>query len=559
MKRNWKKVLSLVLALAMVLTMNTSVFATALDAGAEPAVPATEEAAPAETPAAAEAEAGQSETVAPAAEETPAAAEAAEEPAAEAVETETPATAAEEVPAVVNDGAEEAVAEGAESPENLVKSGDPVSGITVKYEKHGSVVSDNAGNLTIAAGSIVGLTGTAVKPVTVTVGEGAKVYVAASPTFKYTNNVDRGDVENINWTGSLKDVQFAGSGTLYFNNTGSVVSVNEANTVNISNFTVVDGDGVVVSANSYNFYINGNKNYSATSFTGLTGSVKFFAMTEETTTPGALPAFAQKVSANDYTISMNAKISAFDGTKFKTASANVTTLNIGEGKDYNFGDIVFYADMNDPANPVYYYYTISKKAETPNVSAVVGNGGDLMEGSWRHDGIDLDEAVAGYLKYIDATTEKIYPTDSTNIEFVLSKSETVPAATVSGWSVYKAGKHEVFKTLDTKEEIQPNTKYYLFARNKSGVNTTTPANNTGFYSDGILVGSFTTKETPDKNGITIPETKEITYLGDTGNTYARANGVLLKDFPVTFKDQDGNTTKKLTVGTRWQRTCKAGG
>ncbi|MBR1451640.1 MAG: hypothetical protein IJ591_07985, partial [Lachnospiraceae bacterium] len=324
------------------------------------------------------------------------------------------------------------------------------------------------------------------------------------------------------------------------------ISINATNTV-----VSTVGEFVLSVNNTYKFYTDDdNDGYDSRSFTGLSGHVEIFVLNYDYNSPDPAPAFAKEISANGYTISMNANISAFDGTTFKTASANVTTLNIGEGKDYNFGDIVFYADMTDPANPAYYYYTISGKAGTPDVSAVVGNGGDLMEGSWRHDGIDLDEAVAGYLKYIDGNeNENNYPDDGEDVEFVLSKSDTVPAATVSGWDVYETGGHKVFSTLDTKEEIQANTKYYLFARNKSGVNTTTPANNTGFYSDGVLVGSFTTKETPDKNGITIPETKEITYLGSAGDTYAQANGVLLKDFPVTFKDQDGNATKKLTVGT----------
>jgi len=85
-KRQWKKILSLVLALAMVFTMNTSVFAAA---NTEVSAPGAESAAQPE------------DTTAPAEAQTPAAEPAAEEPAAAPVEESTPAEepAKEETPA----------------------------------------------------------------------------------------------------------------------------------------------------------------------------------------------------------------------------------------------------------------------------------------------------------------------------------------------------------------------------------------------------------------------------------------------------------------------------
>jgi len=112
-KRQWKKVLSLVLALAMVFSMNTSVFAAEVQAPeATPAVE-TEAPAPAETP---EAEAPAAEEPAPAeapAAETPAA----ETPAAEAPAAEEPAKeeAVEAAPAEEAPKAEEAAAEVSEA------------------------------------------------------------------------------------------------------------------------------------------------------------------------------------------------------------------------------------------------------------------------------------------------------------------------------------------------------------------------------------------------------------------------------------------------------------
>ncbi|MBO6112368.1 MAG: hypothetical protein J6P45_04900, partial [Lachnospiraceae bacterium] len=106
-KRQWKKILSLVLALAMVFTMNTSVFAAA---NTEVSAPSAESAAQTE------------DTTAPAEAQTPAAEPAAEEPAAAPVEESTPAEepvkeetpAAEENPAQVEAPAEETPVKAAE-------------------------------------------------------------------------------------------------------------------------------------------------------------------------------------------------------------------------------------------------------------------------------------------------------------------------------------------------------------------------------------------------------------------------------------------------------------
>ncbi|MCR4907313.1 MAG: hypothetical protein K5985_00660 [Lachnospiraceae bacterium] len=123
MKRNWKRVLSLLLTAAMIFTMNTSVFADEITTEETPAVVTAEEApaeepaaeAPAEEPAAVEAPAEEPAAEEPAPAEEPAAEEPApsEEPAAEEPAPEEEAAPVEEAPA------EEAPA--AEEPEGVEK------------------------------------------------------------------------------------------------------------------------------------------------------------------------------------------------------------------------------------------------------------------------------------------------------------------------------------------------------------------------------------------------------------------------------------------------------
>jgi len=556
MKKNWKKVLSLILALSMVLTMNTSVFATSLE-GTDPAVaaapaaetPAAEE--PAQTPEAApEATEPAPEATAPAAEETEAPA-AAEEPAkaeeaAEAAKAEAPAAA----PAPAAEAEQEDAAEGNELP-GYVPSGTTLSSnILVQYEVQGSVVSDNSGNLTIKKNAIASLQNEANKNITVTLEEGAKVYVGRNVGFTNNEDTDRERVNSITAGTALKNVEFTGNGTIYLYNDGSSVSVNEGITVDISKPAAngnTNPDKLVVSAgNVYKFY-NGEGDNAATSFTGLKGKINLYGLNEldiRGIAPYFTKSFAKEVSANKTTVSVNKDVYAYKSGKFELLSEN-STINVGKDEGYNFGQIVFwdYKNTNE-----FYYTRMPAKPAQPDVSGVKLTDGKVLEGAWRKDGVDLDQVVKNILKYQkkgEADPVVYNGVIIGDIEFVLVKDgEAAPAQDAKGWAQKSAVAHAVFNSLADGSKISANDvgkTYKIYARNASYV---TAADNNGFYSDPVEIGSFITKEIPATIEITIPS--EIVYQGDaadsTGTPFYGSN------YSAKFTEK-GMTYDELKIGT----------
>ncbi|MCR5487856.1 MAG: hypothetical protein K6F35_10065 [Lachnospiraceae bacterium] len=455
-------------------------------------------------------------------------------------------------------------AEGAESEPGRVPSDTDFGGVTVEYEMHGSVVSDNRGNLTIRKGTIAALRGTSTKPIRVTLEDDAQVYVGADFYMPWDKD-DRNAIE-VSYGESLKNVEFDGTGSIYIlrsiKRTDSL-SVNAANIINLHCYradpfrvgaiTVPDGAFVLSVNNAYRHCVNDQdvdpyeapseeEGYDRASFTGLRGRMEVYDLNERDINDG----LAKSVLAESESISVNEGLSIYKNGSYVK---NLTRLRAGEDGDFDFGSLIIYRKDGEQK---FYYTNMPVKPAKPDVSTVTGHGEALMEGAWRLQGIDLDEAAA----YAIDKDEDGKDLNDDEIEYVISGTEEIPAVTAAGWKGYIRGSHTVFDSMaDGTSKIQENKTYYLFARSIKGADHLNPDQNEGFFSDGILVGSFETKETPDREtgkGVSIPEELEITYMGDASAYWLNKNGTVLTNSSfldqVSFKDKDGSETKRLKLG-----------